>query len=86
MNHKVGFYLCFYYSYFTIAISLLKETVLYKFYISLLKETVARVQFSGHQYAAKSVCRDCRLTLSIFLRENTNFIKNNMLEMTIKQK
>ena len=36
----VGFYLCFYYSYFTIAISLLKETVSYKFYISLLKETV----------------------------------------------
>ena len=46
----------------------------------------ARVQFSGHQLAAESVCRDCRLTLSIFLRENTNFIKNNMLEMTIKQK
>ena len=47
---------------------------------------MARVLFSGHQYAAESVCRDCRLTLSIFLRENTNFIKNNMLEVTIKQK
>ena len=35
------------------------------------KLSMARVQFSGHQYGAESVCRDCRLTLSIFLRENT---------------
>ena len=54
--------------------------------LNTIFQVLARVQFSGHQYAAESVCRDCRLTLSIFLRENTNFIKNNMLEMTIKQK
>ena len=32
---------------------------------------MARVQFSGRQCAAESVCRDCRLTLSMFWRENT---------------